>query len=48
MVLIDIFFSYDMFRNLTNEKAKKFKKKQKEVFHECLVDPGPDLVKIFF
>jgi len=35
---------YDMFRNLTNEKAKKFKKKQKEVFHECLVDPGPDLV----
>ena len=33
-----------MFRNLTNEKAKKFKKKQKEVFHECLVDPGPDLV----
>ena len=37
-----------MFRNLTNEKAKKFKKKQKEVFHECLVDPGPDLVNIFF
>merc|ERR1719483_695292 len=35
---------YDMYRNLTNEKAKKFKKKQKEVFHECLVDPGPDLV----
>ena len=33
-----------MFRNLTNEKAKKFKKKQKEVFLECLVDPGPDLV----
>ena len=33
-----------MFRNLTNEKAKKFKKKQKEVFMECLVDPGPDLV----
>ena len=46
LVLIDIFFysSYDMYRNLTNEKAKKFKKKQKEVFHECLVDPGPDLV----
>ena len=46
MVLISFFFysSYDMFRNLTNEKAKKFKKKQKEVFHECLVDPGPDLV----
>ena len=35
---------YDMFRNLTNEKAKKFKKKQKEVFVECLIDPGPDLV----
>ena len=33
-----------MFRNLTNEKAKKFKKKQKEVFLECLIDPGPDLV----
>ncbi len=35
---------YDMFRNLTNEQTKKFKKKQKEVFKDALVDPGPDLV----
>lgn len=35
---------YDMYRNLTNDKAKKFKKKQKEVFLKTLVDPGPDLV----
>ena len=35
---------YDMFRNLTNQTTKKFKKKQKETFQETLVDPGPDLV----
>ncbi len=35
---------YDMFRNLTNETTKKFKKKQKETFRQALVDPGPDLV----
>ncbi len=35
---------YDMFRNLTNETSKKFKKKQKEVFWSALVDPGPQLV----
>ena len=35
---------YDMFRNLTNEVGKKFKKKQKEIYQKALVDPGPDLV----
>ena len=40
-----LIMGYDMFRNLTNEKnAKKFKKKQREIFMENLVDPGPDLV----
>ena len=33
-----------MFRNLTNENAKKFKKGMKQVFKETLLDPGPDLV----
>ena len=33
-----------MFRNLVNEKNKKFKKKQTEIFNRCLLDPGPDLV----
>ena len=35
---------YDMFRNLTNEKNKMFKKKMKETFKETLLDPGPKLV----
>lgn len=35
---------YDMFRNLSNESAKKFKKKQRDTFQNCLVDPGPDMV----
>ncbi len=35
---------YDMFRNLSNEKTKKFKKKQRDTFQQTLVDPGPDLV----
>ena len=35
---------YDMFRNLTNADNKKFKKKQREVFNRCLLDPGPELV----
>ena len=30
-----VYSSYDMFQNLTNEKAKKFKERQKEVFKEC-------------
>lgn len=30
-------------RNLTSE-GKKFKKKQKEIFHSALVDPGPQLI----
>lgn len=35
---------YDMFRNLTNDQTKKFKRKQKETFQSALVDPGPDMV----
>merc|ERR1719412_1150503 len=35
---------YDMFRNLTNEDKKQFKKKQKDIFQKSLVDPGPNLV----
>ena len=35
---------YDMFRNLTNENNKQFKKKMKETFKETLLDPGPKLV----
>ncbi len=35
---------YDMFRNLTNDQTKKFTKKQKAVFKESLVDPGPGKV----
>ena len=38
-----LIMGYDMYRNLTNEK-KKLKKKQREIFMENLVDPGPDLV----
>lgn len=39
-----LIMGYDMFRNLTNDSTKKFKKKQKEIFLESLVNPGPDLV----
>ena len=39
-----ILMGYDMFRNLTNVDNKKFKKKQREVFNRCLLDPGPELV----
>eukprot|EP00096_Caligus_rogercresseyi_P013772 TRINITY_DN6376_c0_g1_i1.p1 TRINITY_DN6376_c0_g1~~TRINITY_DN6376_c0_g1_i1.p1 ORF type:complete len:666 (+),score=148.68 TRINITY_DN6376_c0_g1_i1:494-2491(+) len=33
-----------MYRNLTQRLAKRLKSKQKEVFYEALVNPGPDLV----
>lgn len=39
-----LIIGYDLFRNLTNEKNKKFKSKQRKIFNECLLDPGPDLV----
>ncbi|KAM3960252.1 transcriptional regulator ATRX homolog [Aphomia sociella] len=35
---------YEMFRNLSADNSKKFKKKMLRVFQESLVDPGPDLV----
>lgn len=35
---------YDMFRNLTRENDKKFKKKQREIFKNTLIDPGPQMV----
>ncbi|XP_052741956.1 transcriptional regulator ATRX homolog isoform X1 [Bicyclus anynana] len=35
---------YEMFRNLSANNVKKFKKKMLKSFQECLVDPGPDLV----
>ncbi|XP_053608900.1 transcriptional regulator ATRX homolog isoform X2 [Plodia interpunctella] len=35
---------YEMFRNLSADNAKKFKKKMLRNFQESLVDPGPDLV----
>lgn len=35
---------YDMYRILTNEKAKGLRKKQREQLQQSLVDPGPDLV----
>ena len=35
---------YDMFRNLTRENDKKFKKKQREIFKDTLIDPGPQMV----
>ncbi|XP_063586682.1 transcriptional regulator ATRX-like isoform X3 [Penaeus indicus] len=35
---------YDMFRNLSNSKSKRYKGKMKEIFHKTLVDPGPDLI----
>ena len=39
-----LIIGYEMFRNLVNEKNGKFKKKQREIFNRCLLDPGPDLV----
>jgi len=39
-----LIIGYEMFRNLVNEKNNKFKKKQRETFNNCLLDPGPDLV----
>ena len=39
-----LIIGYEMFRNLVNEKNNKFKKKQREIFNSCLLDPGPDLV----
>ncbi|XP_064114621.1 LOW QUALITY PROTEIN: transcriptional regulator ATRX-like [Macrobrachium nipponense] len=35
---------YDMFRNLSNPKGKRFKAKMKEIFLKTLVDPGPDVM----
>ncbi|KAI8432367.1 hypothetical protein MSG28_004774 [Choristoneura fumiferana] len=35
---------YEMFRNLSADNNKKFKKKMLKTFQEALVDPGPDLV----
>ncbi|XP_026482209.1 LOW QUALITY PROTEIN: transcriptional regulator ATRX homolog [Ctenocephalides felis] len=35
---------YDMFRNLTNDKGARLRKKMKESLQRSLVDPGPDLV----
>ncbi|KAG0428424.1 hypothetical protein HPB47_024584 [Ixodes persulcatus] len=35
---------YDMFRRLTNEKAKGVSKKLKERLRKALLDPGPDIV----
>ncbi|XP_061391965.1 transcriptional regulator ATRX homolog, partial [Musca vetustissima] len=35
---------YDMYRILSNEKAKGLRKKQREQLLQSLVDPGPDMV----
>ncbi|XP_028169324.1 transcriptional regulator ATRX homolog [Ostrinia furnacalis] len=35
---------YEMFRNLSADNPKKFKKKMLKTFQQSLVDPGPDLV----
>ena len=35
---------YDMFRNLTRENDKKFKRKQRAIFKDTLMDPGPHMV----
>ncbi|KAM7291753.1 transcriptional regulator ATRX homolog [Ixodes scapularis] len=35
---------YDMFRRLTNEKARGVSKKIKERLRKALLDPGPDIV----
>ncbi|CAG9857643.1 unnamed protein product [Phyllotreta striolata] len=39
-----LIIGYVMFRNLSNPTNKKIPKKMRAVFHEGLVDPGPDLV----
>ncbi|KAG7158745.1 Transcriptional regulator ATRX-like 1, partial [Homarus americanus] len=35
---------YDMFRNLSNSKSKRYKGKMKEIFQRTLINPGPDLM----
>lgn len=35
---------YDLFRNLSNEKGARLRKKAREQLQMGLVDPGPDLV----
>ncbi|XP_026313758.1 transcriptional regulator ATRX isoform X2 [Hyposmocoma kahamanoa] len=35
---------YEMFRNLSSDSNKKFKKKMLRQFQESLVDPGPEMV----
>ncbi|KAB0803202.1 hypothetical protein PPYR_00172 [Photinus pyralis] len=39
-----LIIGYEMFRNLSNPTNQRLKKKSKECFQKCLVDPGPDLV----
>jgi len=39
-----LIIGYEMFRNLVNEKNNKFKKKQRDIYNSCLLDPGPDVV----
>jgi len=39
-----LIIGYEMFRNLVNEKNNKFKKKQRDIFNSCLLEPGPDIV----
>ncbi|CAN8012099.1 unnamed protein product, partial [Ixodes pacificus] len=39
-----LIMGYDMFRRLTNEKAKGVSKKLKERLRKALLDPGPDIV----
>lgn len=36
---------YDMFRNLSNEKGARLRKKAKETVLKCLVDPGKFILK---
>lgn len=38
-----LILGYDMFRNLSSEN-NRIRKKQRDIFQESLVDPGPDLV----
>lgn len=35
---------YDMFRNLSNCKSKRYKGKMKEIFKKTLINPGPDIM----
>ena len=35
-----LIIGYEMFRNLVNEKNNKSKKKPREIFNKCLLDPG--------